>query len=332
MKLSTSGGSQDAAPGMRQDVVERLPEILAYLRIHGVREQDVQDIAHDTVVVVCEAGDRLELQRVPKHVRQTARRLVRRFWRRGRLEDPGHDIDARPTDAHNPESMLREKEIRDLLARLLDELAPEQRAVIKQACLDGYLLTEIAEEQGISYDTVRSRYRLGLEELERAACRHRARQRRGNDPLPVVPFWHRGRRESAAQPAAVVMGAVGGAFVTAVLLLGRPGAFETTAAAPASSPAAVTKPSHVEPPPHRQASAAVAPGAPVITPESVRQERPSQNAETALLRQAQRALAAGHLDEAARLLNEHARRYPNGQHAPERANIVRSLNERKRTR
>ena len=95
MKLSTSGGSQDAAPGMRQDVVERLPEILAYLRIHGVREQDVQDIAHDTVVVVCEAGDRLELQRVPKHVRQTARRLVRRFWRRGRLEDPGHDIDAR---------------------------------------------------------------------------------------------------------------------------------------------------------------------------------------------------------------------------------------------
>lgn len=152
---------------MRQDVVERLPQIVAYLRIHGVREQDLQDIAHDTVVAACEAGDRLKPQRVPKRVRQTARRLVRRFWRRGRLEDPGHDIDARPTDAHNPESMLREKEIRDLLERLLDELAPEQRVVIKQACLDGRLLTEIAEEQGISYDTVRSRYQLGLEELDR---------------------------------------------------------------------------------------------------------------------------------------------------------------------
>jgi len=167
MKLPTSHGSQDAAPRMRQDVVERLPQIVAYLRIHGVREQYLQDIAHDTVVAVCEAGDRLEPQRIPKRVRQTARRLVRRFWRRGRFEDPGHDIDARPTDAYNAERMLREKEIRDILERLLDELAPEQRVVIKQACLDGRLLTEIAEDQDISYDTVRSHCRLGLEELDR---------------------------------------------------------------------------------------------------------------------------------------------------------------------
>ncbi len=45
---------------MRQDVVEHLPHILAYLRIHGVREQDVQDIAHGTVAAVCEARDRLK--------------------------------------------------------------------------------------------------------------------------------------------------------------------------------------------------------------------------------------------------------------------------------
>jgi len=49
----------------------------------------------------------------------------------------------------------------------LDELAPEQRVVIKQACLDGRLRTDIAEEQGISYDTVGSHCRLGLEELDR---------------------------------------------------------------------------------------------------------------------------------------------------------------------
>jgi len=316
---------------MRQDVVERLPQIVAYLRIRGVREQDVQDIAHDTVLAVCEAGDRLEPQRVPRRVRQSARRLVRRFWRRSRVEDASHDIDARPTDAHNPESMLREKEIRALLERLLNELAPEQRSVIKQACLDGYLLTEIAEEQGISYDTVRSRYRLGLEELERAASRHRARQRRGNDPLPLVPFWQRGRRESTAQPAAVAMGAVGGALVTVFLLLGRPSPVETTAAALASSPVAGTKPRDVEAMPPPQVPATVASGASTTRPEPVRQERPLQNTEAALLRQAKQALEGGRIDEAARLLNEHVRHYPNGQLAPERAYYMRLLNERKRT-
>jgi hypothetical protein len=39
---------------MRQDVVERLPQIVAYLRIRGVREQDV-DIAHDNPGVCARA-------------------------------------------------------------------------------------------------------------------------------------------------------------------------------------------------------------------------------------------------------------------------------------
>ena len=315
----------------REDLVERLPKILAWLRSHGIPEQDARDVAHDAVVAVCEAAERSGPERAELSSR-VARHAARRFWRRGRLEDAVQDIDALSTEARDPERELREKEIRSLLARLLNDLRPERRAVIEQACLEGRPLTEIATDQGISYDTAASRWKHGLEDLEASARRHRARQRRGNDPLPVVPFWPGGRRSQASRPAALMMGAVGGALVVAVFLLGRPGTVETTAAAPTSAPVASKEPTILDPAPAVDRPSRGGPGAPVAAPKPERKGHSPQEAETTLLRDAKRALATGRVDEAARLVNEHARRYPKSQHSPDRAEVIRRLGEHQHTR
>lgn len=334
----TSPPDREADSAVHKGMVESLPRVAACLRAVGVAPANLDDLTHDTVVAVCESRDRYQPERgtLPALMLQIARRLASRSRRKSRREPllPEPDL-VGDDERHGPQALLREKENRALLSKLLAKLPPKQREVIILYYIEGRSFAEIAEAQGVSLETARKRGRLGLAALEQAAQRYEAQERRrGNDPLPMLlPFMPRARRAGAAQPMALVASALGGAIVTAILLLRSPSKVEPpSAASAAAAPAATTETGEeAQAPPRLVPSAAAPPSAPPPT-SSVRQEAAPVHPEVALLRSAMRAVVTGHFEEAARLLDEHARRYPDSVHAHDRAELVRMVKEGKKRR
>jgi len=67
----------------------------------------------------------------------------------------------------NPEKVLRQTELSDLLQKCLLELSPEQREVVIMKEYEGLKFREIAEALSISENTVKSRMYYGLEGLKK---------------------------------------------------------------------------------------------------------------------------------------------------------------------
>lgn len=334
----TSPPDRETDRVVHEGMVESLPRVVACLRAVGVDPAKVDDLTHDTVVAVCKSPDRYQPQRgtLPALMLQIARRLALRSQRKSRREPLLAEPDLLEGDErHGPQALLRDKENRELLSKLLAKLPPKQREVIELHYLEGRSFAEIAEAQGVSLETARKRGRLGLDALMQAAHRYEVQERRrGNDPLPMLlPFMPRARRAGAAQPMALVASALGGAIVTAILLIRSPSTVEAPSAASAAAvPAATTEVAEEPQAPMRPVpSAAAPPSAPPPT-SSVRQETAPINPEVALLRSATRAVGAGRFEDAARLLDEHARRYPDSVHAHDRAELVRMVKEKKKRR
>lgn len=89
--------------------------------------------------------------------------------RRGRQEqqrteplDPAQQFAARGTSA---EDEVRAGEVRAVVRRALDSLAPEQREVIELAYYGGMSHSEIAAARGLPLGTVKTRTRLGMMRL-----------------------------------------------------------------------------------------------------------------------------------------------------------------------
>jgi RNA polymerase sigma factor (sigma-70 family) len=67
----------------------------------------------------------------------------------------------------NPEKILRQSELSDLLQKCLLELSPEQREVVIMKEYEGLKFREIAEALNISENTVKSRMYYGLDGLKK---------------------------------------------------------------------------------------------------------------------------------------------------------------------
>jgi len=89
-------------------------------------------------------------------------RIVARACRhigRGRKNDPGlHDSELEPSaDSRSPEDQAAERELGEIIDRVLLSLSAEERAVLLLAELEDWTAVEIAEELGLSAGAVRTR-------------------------------------------------------------------------------------------------------------------------------------------------------------------------------
>ncbi len=135
----------------------------------GVRPDELEDAVQDVFVVAHRRLDSLKPDAKPATwVGGIAVRVAHDYRRRAGRKG------AEPLDAHaatledlreRPDDAAARSQAVDLFARLLEELAPEQREVLVLAELERWTAPEIAEATGEKLNTVYSRLRLARERL-----------------------------------------------------------------------------------------------------------------------------------------------------------------------
>ncbi|WP_183101452.1 RNA polymerase sigma factor, partial [Nocardioides pelophilus] len=128
-------------------------------RVVGARvpRANVDDLVQETLVRLIEAGDRVDPRTAEAYAITTARHLVARLWRDRerlhrslpRMHDAGEG--ARPDDA------LLVAEDRDAMARVLDRLSPDDRALVVGHEADNTTVGVLAARLGATPGSVAAR-------------------------------------------------------------------------------------------------------------------------------------------------------------------------------
>ncbi|WP_437277508.1 sigma-70 family RNA polymerase sigma factor [Sorangium sp. So ce375] len=331
-------------------------------RRFGVPARDAEDLAQDALLRGLEADQRVELGEARAAYGATivlnlARNHVRNARRRGEVltSFDDHELQA---EGPTPEEMLRRQQREALLRDLINQVDPKYRDVLIRHDLDEVPLVEIASELGLNPKTVKTHYRRAQEDLAAAVKRRRARQRsRGWDDAACVPFAFdlRGREgwlsklgrlgiKILVQGAIVVLA---GAVVAALPDSFDPESWLRAAVERAPAPAPAVE--EIAPPPaqlplrasatpaaqeiaqpaqDRGARAPAPSGAPVRrTSLPVRAAVPAvSEREQSLIDEARRAVEDHNaVAEARRLLETHAREFPQGQLAAEREALLSQI-------
>jgi len=182
-RASAQGGS-DAAPGSETPratfgavYAAHVAFVFRTLRQLGVPEASLEDAVQNVFLVVHRklgefegrAAMRTWLFRIVRRVASDARRSVRR---RGTSES----VDETLIDGgRSPDDAAARNEAAQRLARLLESLDEDKRAVFVLAELEEMSAPEIAEALGVNVNTVGSRLRAAREAFERALERERRR-------------------------------------------------------------------------------------------------------------------------------------------------------------
>ncbi|MGK3998157.1 sigma-70 family RNA polymerase sigma factor [Sorangium sp. So ce1024] len=331
-------------------------------RRFGVPARDAEDLAQDALLRGLEADQRLDRGEgraayCATIVLNQARNHVRNARRRGEVltSFDDHELQA---EGPTPEEMLRRQEREALLRDLINQVDPKYRDVLIKHELEEVPLVEIASELGLNPKTVRTHYLRALEDLAAAVKRRRARQRsRGWDDAACVPFAFNLRcREGWLSKLGrlgikiLVQGAI--VVLTGAIIATLPDSFSSESwlrnavvGAPAPAPAvqeiapppaqlpvrATTAPAAQEiarPAQDRDARAPAPSGAPVRrTSLPVRAVLPSvSEREQRLIDEARRAVEDHNaVAEARRLLETHAREFPQGQLAAAREALLAQI-------
>ncbi len=172
------GPSPQAGPadpgGFDAVYAEQFAFVWRSLRALGVHSAAVDDAAQDVFVVV---HDRLHTYdgRVPLRswLFGVARNVARRHREKSARQSPLQLVGApAPLD-----ETLQWRDTARVVARFLDSLDEEQRAVFVLAQLEGATAPEISEALGIKLNTVYSRLRTARASFARAMARHELRTR-----------------------------------------------------------------------------------------------------------------------------------------------------------
>jgi RNA polymerase sigma-70 factor (ECF subfamily) len=144
------------------------------------RKDKAEDVFQDVFYEVIRARKQYQPQaKFASWIFRIARnRAVDRLRRNGFREMESLDVtlDPNATDGEtrldrlssgdlNPEEMIQNKELADVLEKILGELPPEQREVFWLKEKSGLTIAEIAEMTGVSPNTVKSRLRYALEKV-----------------------------------------------------------------------------------------------------------------------------------------------------------------------
>ncbi|MGK3960554.1 RNA polymerase sigma factor [Sorangium sp. So ce1667] len=327
-------------------------------RRFGVPAWDAEDLAQDALLRGLEADLRVELGEARASYAATivlnqARNHVRNERRRKEVLTSFDDHEL-PAECPTPEEMLRRQQREALLRDLINQVDPRYRDVLIKHAIEEVPLVEIASELGLKPKTVRTHYRRALEDLAAAVERRKVRQRsRGWDDAACVPFAFdlRGREGWLSKLGhlgikIVVQGAVvvlSGAVIATLPDSFSPESWLRAAAVRAPAPApdveeiaqppaqlptrATAAQETAQPAQDRDAPVPVPTGAPVRrTSVLVRAVVPAvSEREQSLIGEARRAIEAHSAvadAEARRLLETHAREFPQGQLAAEREALL----------
>ncbi len=146
-------------PSFEQVFEQHLDYVVHSLRRLGIAERDVEDLAHEVLLVVHKRLSSYDPARpIKPWLFGIAFRVASDFRRRARtrLEVPDSDPGGALGDGSHAEDAHA---LRDHLMRALDTLDDEQRALFVLHAIDGASAPEIAEAMGIELNTVYSRLR-----------------------------------------------------------------------------------------------------------------------------------------------------------------------------
>ncbi len=147
---------------VRAAIEEHYEPLWRFLRRMGVDESHVEDAAQQVLLVFAQRGDDIAPAVVRSFLFGTALRVASDFRRRRDRHVVAADLGALHEHAHpapDAEAQVSESELRRLLDRTLDELAPELRAVFVLAELEEMTMAEVARALDIPPGTVASRLR-----------------------------------------------------------------------------------------------------------------------------------------------------------------------------
>jgi RNA polymerase sigma-70 factor (ECF subfamily) len=150
----------------------------------GVEDSQVEDAAQQVFLVFAQRGDEVVPAAVRAFLFGTALRIASDF-RRKRERIGAVDLGALGDLAHpapDAEQQAEQNELRRLLDRVLDELAPELRAVFVLTELEEMTMAEVARVLGIPAGTVASRLRRAREVFAERANELRAYLEKGASP------------------------------------------------------------------------------------------------------------------------------------------------------
>jgi len=148
------------------------------LRRLGVRESDLADVAHDLFIVVFRHLSDYDPSRpVRPWLFGIAFRIVSDYRRSLRFvrEVPG-DAPEIVDRAPPVDDQIAERQAREAVNRVLEELELDRRAVLVMHDLEGHPVPQIAAALAIPVATAYSRLRLAREDLAAAIKRLRARE------------------------------------------------------------------------------------------------------------------------------------------------------------
>ena len=101
-----------------------------------------------------------------------AKDLLRKHKRNRELNSLNEaDGNCWPASRNNPVDAVVEKEADNQLSQAIAKLPLQQRTIISLRLHGDLTFEQIAQQEGISCNTARSRYRYGLEKLRSSLCR-----------------------------------------------------------------------------------------------------------------------------------------------------------------
>ncbi|WP_437986635.1 RNA polymerase sigma factor [Sorangium sp. So ce117] len=162
-------------------------------RRHGVPARNAEDIAQEALLRGLDADQRIEPGGDPGPYRVTiavnqARNHVRDARCRGEVLTSFDEREIRD-ELPTPEELLRRRQREKLTRQLIDQLDPKYRDLVIKHDLEEIPLAEIAAEQGLPLDTVKTRHRRAHKELEVQGGRWQAQERsQGRDGRICVPL------------------------------------------------------------------------------------------------------------------------------------------------
>ena len=164
LKWKFKRGSREAL----QKIYEKYESYLLTLATALLNDVNTaEDVVHDTFVSFAQSPEKLKLEGSLKAYLATclvnrARNEMRVIKRRHDVLD---DVSLSSSDLNGPERSAVSKEGTQMLSLVMAQIPYEQREVIMLHLQGGMMFTQIAKLQNVSVNTIRSRYRYGLEKL-----------------------------------------------------------------------------------------------------------------------------------------------------------------------
>ena len=146
---------------------EHAQALFAFLVNFTRNEADTHDLLQDLFVRISRQPDLLQNVSEPRGflLRMAHNAAIDLIHRRG-ARQKSYDRLAEETIAIFASADNRdENAFREAVSRALDELVPEQRAVVHLKLWEGFTFERIAEVLGIPLNTAASRYRYGLDKM-----------------------------------------------------------------------------------------------------------------------------------------------------------------------